>query len=458
MKIKNKPSIKYKFILNFLTIFIIFSVFTSFSSYFIAYNKLFKEIEDHLLSETIEFYNVFKDGRDKFDIFLKYEMSGEGQNNFFINIFDNNNNEIFSSLKENSNIRKIRDYSSKKHYKMYSAYIDGNNNYFMVIKNKVGDYYFMIGENVSDYFKIFNSLKYILIFTCITGLILVTLIIIFTTNRILVPINKLSKVTDKISLKRDVKIDLEYSDFPLEIYNFADKFEKMLHRIDLLIKETEDISNDIAHDIKTPLTNIKMTAERLLSENSSHSEKDLLGIIHNIDRTTYIIESILSATKIISDKSEMTKEDIDITKCVEDAYELFLDLAESKDIRFRLLKNNESIIIKSNLKAVQRIISNILDNAIKYSKNTTEIIINIKSDKNKTILSVKDTGIGISEEDLPKIFDKFFKADKSRNSSELGIGLGLSIVKSLCDKINARIFVFSSLGKGTEFIIEFPRL
>lgn len=441
---------------SFLTIFLFFAVFISLTSYYFPYNAILDGIHEDLFNETNEFKKVYTDNSINFEDFLRLEIEEEGENNLFIEVL-NENKKIFSSAQKNTPFKNIKNYKIGEDYEFFYATFNKNPDKYMILKRFFKDgLTITIGKNLNETINIFNILKFIIISINFISFFIVTITILLITKKILSPIKELSDFTVSISEKKDINLKIDYSNFPLEIYNFADNFQKMLNKIKILIKETEEISNNIAHDIKTPLTNIKMTVEKLMSDESiSPYQEDLIFIFKNLDRTTYIINAILSASKTISDITKLDNDKVNLLEISKDAYELFTEIAQSKNICLSLHYQEDEYFINGNLKAVQRIVSNILDNSIKYTKKNGYISISLFKNKNDIFLSIKDNGIGIPENEITLIFDKFYKIDKSRQSE--GIGLGLSIVKSLVERLNAEIIVNSILGSGSEFVIKFKK-
>ena len=215
--------------------------------------------------------------------------------------------------------------------------------------------------------------------------------------------------------------------------------------------------DNIAHDLKSPVTRIRISAEMALMDQSS-AENNLEMISNTIeecDNMLTIINTMLFISQTDAGTLKEKEELIDLSEMTQKACYLFQAFADENDITL-----TENIIphiqIKGNSAMIQRLISNLLENAIKYSypKSNIDVSINIDESKNKTRLTVKDYGIGISEKDLPNIFKKFYRCDRSR--SKPGIGLGLSLCKAIAKSHNGNISVLSELGKGSTFIVSFP--
>lgn len=449
-----RKSIYFQIITTYLSIYIIFSISLSLAGYFIPKDIINKEIYEELVIETQEFHTAYLSSPENFSEFLGYELEGEGENNLILKLTVDNKT-IFENQSENipKNINILKD---KENMKIFDSKDSSNDNHFIFIEKSFPDGLKIIfGENFQKIQYIFNVIRNILIIFNIISILLLYIILKVATKRILFPLKELSEIIEKIPDSQELLINLDYSNYPEEIYRFASRFDTMLSRIKDLMNETRDISNSVAHDIKTPLTNIKMITEELLKESSQREQNKILSLIDNLDRTTYIIDSIMSVAGLVAENRKINLEEVSILPIIKDACELFSDISEEKNISINILSKKNDYKINGNLKSVQRIISNLLDNAIKYTEENGIITISA-TEKEKIIeISISDTGIGISEGEQSNIFKKFYKVDKSRGS--FGIGLGLHTVKILLEQMNGSISCESSLGKGSTFTISFQR-
>jgi two-component system, OmpR family, phosphate regulon sensor histidine kinase PhoR len=212
---------------------------------------------------------------------------------------------------------------------------------------------------------------------------------------------------------------------------------------------------NVSHELKTPLTSIKGFAETLKYVQDAEKRIKFLDIINDeADRLTRLINDILTLSSLEQHKFEK-KEVIDINAIIDDVYNLMKNTAESKNITLSVEGKTLPSIMGDTDKFKQMLI-NLVDNAIKYSGNNAAVTIGTDSDKNKCILWVKDTGVGMSKEHLSRIFERFYRVDKARSRTEGGTGLGLAIVKHIVLSLNGNIKVESEPSKGTNFIIELP--
>lgn len=214
---------------------------------------------------------------------------------------------------------------------------------------------------------------------------------------------------------------------------------------------------NVSHELKTPLTSIKGFAETLQDVDDKEVRQRFLKIINDeADRLTRIINNLLELSKL--DKAENTEEKDNLVLFNTD--EIILDITSMLEIEsskksiniFNELDNKKRIL--GNIDEFKQMIIILVDNAIKYTENGGNIYVRTYNSLGNVIIEVEDTGIGIPEKDLPRIFERFYRVDKARSRAKGGTGLGLSILKHLLIKINGTVDVKSTLGIGTKFIIK----
>ncbi len=229
------------------------------------------------------------------------------------------------------------------------------------------------------------------------------------------------------------------------------------------LKELEKIRKDfvanVSHELRTPLTTIKGYVETLLE--GAIKEEVALQFIQIIkrhtDRLTKIVEDLLTLSKIESKEFQLKKEAISVADLIEDALHLVKGEAEKKRIRLSSYEIPSNLLLMGDPYYLEQILINLLDNAIKYTPEGGEIILSAKERSSEEVeLYVKDNGIGIPQEDLPRIFERFYRVNKGRSQELGGTGLGLSIVKHLVHAHGGRVWAESQLGSGSTFYITLP--
>lgn len=315
---------------------------------------------------------------------------------------------------------------------------------------------YKLDNNIIRVSKVADSTLYIL-FINLWPLYIVAIVLIICS--ILLGFLLSKKIVDPIN-----NINLEH---PLENNKYKE-IEPLLIRIEAqkneLMKENEEVLNaskvrqeftsNVSHELKTPLHVISGYAELIKEGIVKDSDVKEFGekIYSEASRMSKLVEDIMKISKLESDKA-VEKTQLNLKNIVVAIVDSLMIEADKKNVKFKLSLNDCSI--RGNYDSIYSLIFNLVDNAIKYNKTNGKITIKLQEVSNNVILSVKDTGIGIPKEDLDRIFERFYRVDKSRSKDSGGTGLGLAIVKHSLIVNNATIKVESELKKGSTFTVTF---
>lgn len=207
---------------------------------------------------------------------------------------------------------------------------------------------------------------------------------------------------------------------------------------------------NVSHELKTPLTSIKGFSETLRIVDDENTKNKFLDIIDKeTDRLTLLIDDILILSNI-ENMNKLSNEKFNPNEVVEDVINMIKKEAAKKNISIEVEKKFNGLLVGDKDKFYQ-VVLNLTTNSIKYSNENGNVKIFTNKSKDKFVLMVKDDGIGIPKEDLPRIFERFYIVDKSRTSKSTG--LGLAIVKHIVKLFNGEIFVESEVGKGSKFTV-----
>ena len=217
----------------------------------------------------------------------------------------------------------------------------------------------------------------------------------------------------------------------------------------------EFVSN-VSHELKTPLTAVKAMVETMESGvlPQNRQKEYLIRINGEIDRMANIVGELLKLSGIERENYRDSFVTVDINILIANVSQTFVDIIKKKLINIELNLAPSSLIISCNEYHIREVISNLIDNATKFTSESGTITLTTKLSDHFVIIRCDDTGIGIAQEDIPHIFERFYKVDKSRSNA--GTGLGLSITKHILDNHHASIEVNSSLNNGSAFIITLP--
>lgn len=222
----------------------------------------------------------------------------------------------------------------------------------------------------------------------------------------------------------------------------------------------QEFTANVSHELKTPLTSIRGFAE-LMSAGmvpDPETQKRYLNLIRmEADRLTRLINDVLKLSELEEAVVEDQLERVDLKAVAEQTIELINEKAKKNNIRLEL--QTEPCVILASDDSIRQLMINLVDNAVKYNVPGGKVRVTIRKDQPQTaLIQVEDTGIGIPEEHLPRLFERFYTVDKSRSKKNGGTGLGLAIVKHVCKLYHGRIFIRSVVGKGTSIRIRFPRV
>ena len=267
-------------------------------------------------------------------------------------------------------------------------------------------------------------------------------------DKILIPINNISKSAKSISIN-NFSNTIPIHKYDDEISELINSFNTMIIRLQAGVSNLDRFNNDVSHELKTPLTVIKGEIEITLNKLRApdYYINSLNTIDYELNQIENIIENLLLLTKYSKENIKKTFEMTSIDSLLLDTIYSYDAKFKNKNIRL-IIDKIESINKEINPLLFKTIFSNLIDNAIKYSGKDTEINISLYKNE-KIFFSIKDQGIGISEEKLPFVTDRFYRVDESRNKKIEGFGLGLSIVKNSIDLHNGDLKIHSKIKEGT---------
>lgn len=269
-------------------------------------------------------------------------------------------------------------------------------------------------------------------------------------------VDQITMAADEIS-EKNLSLRIPEVNTKDEIGHLVRTFNSMISRLENSFSQIKRFTSDASHELKTPLTILRGELELALRSDKSTEryQEILLSALEEVVRLTNVVETLLELSKAEAGQIKMNFEKTNISQLILDISEDAEILAEGKIIKVQ--KNiQEDIFGFVDSKRIHQAVLNIIDNAVKYTPSGGQIIIELTNSHNNFHLVVSDTGIGIPEEELHHIFDRFYRVDKARSSSIYGAGLGLSIVKWIVDAHNGKIEVESTIDQGSTFTITLP--
>lgn len=266
------------------------------------------------------------------------------------------------------------------------------------------------------------------------------------------PIKEITRATNKYS-----KGNLSYHVKPMhndEIGRLGMSLDYMASQLNESDKFQQKFLSNISHDFRSPLTSIKGYLEAIQDGTIPPEMLDkYIGImLFETERLTKLTSNILTLNELDPKSVRLDISTFDLNSIIRHTVETFEGTCKKKGIKFNITYANSVQNVKADKGRIQQVIYNLIDNAIKFSKENSYIYITVKEKGEKAQISIKDTGCGIAKEDIDKIWDRFYKSDSSRGRDKKGSGLGLSITKEVIQAHGENIDVVSTVGVGTEFI------
>lgn len=282
----------------------------------------------------------------------------------------------------------------------------------------------------------------------------------FLVGRALKPVDDMTQAALTIESKRlDVRIIPPRSDN--EISRLATALNAMLARLDHSFRQIERFTADASHELKTPLTSVRGEAEvALMGEHTSEEYRSTLNsIIDEVDRLTSIVNNLLLLSRADADQVRLRQEPLSLDEVAMEVYEKMEPIAHKRRVNLDMVTMEEVNILGDTL-WLQQLLRNLVQNAINYTPEGGSVFLSVQNhERDGTpwgVLEVRDTGVGIPEEHLPHLFDRFYRVDAGRSRDQGGSGLGLNIVRWVAESHGGTIAVKSIVGVGTTFTISIP--
>ena len=363
-----------------------------------------------------------------------------------------------ASMTNESMVELLESYNLKNNVPSGKTINIEKNKYFVfkvsrVIKNYKFNIYTL--KNVTNENKIYKRLEYLVILFTIIGVVITIIVSKIMSRRILKPINNVIKTAKSIStddLSKRIEIPKEED----ELQDLTLIINEMLDRLETSFENQKKFVSDASHELRTPLAIIKGYAEIIRKRGTTDIDifvESIDSIISETDNMRNLIQKLLFLAKGEITKINTKFTDIDANEMV---HQIHSDTVVSTKTHKFHLEIGENYKIKGDETLLQQAIRALIENAAKYSEPNTDIYIKSFIKDGFGRISIRDEGVGISDEDAKRIFDRFYRVDLSRTKATGGTGLGLAIVKRIVEIHNGKIEIDSKINEGTEISIVLP--
>ncbi|MFA4836636.1 MAG: ATP-binding protein [Dehalococcoidia bacterium] len=297
-----------------------------------------------------------------------------------------------------------------------------------------------------------SYVRWALILSVLAALALSGISGVILARRALSPVEKITRTAKTIEESADLTRRVGYSGPMDEIGKLATTFDHMIEHLDLVFKSQDEFVSNASHDLRSPLTVLKGNLDLLkLNLGEEERKESLEAMRRTVDRMTSIVNDLLLLAEVDSGHVE-EQEIVSLKGLLQDALKHGQQLAKNHRVA---IGREEDLSVKGNAYRLGQMLTNLVDNAIRYTPDGGTITLSAYRKDEWACLEVTDTGIGIAPEHLPHLFDRFYRVDRARAKSTGGTGLGLAIVKGIAERYAGKVTVSSEPGKGSTFTVWF---
>lgn len=457
LSLKNRIAFYFS-ISTALLIFVVFVIIYSIVSFSVHKNvtdNINFEVEEYL--EKIQFVNNETKLIDKNE-WIKQEHNEISVNPVFLVLSD----KFGGVIEKSENLRKesLR-FTKNSRVKVVSDFKLGGKlvrqmQVPLIKKNQVRGY-LLVAVSLEEASITIRNLLNILLLSYPITLILLFLVARIITGRSIKPILNIIETSDKISQENlNSRIDLPKPKD--ELLLLSQTINDLLDRIQNAVEREKQLTSDASHELRTPLAVIKGTLEVLIRKPRNQTEylEKINFCISEVDRLNNLVSQLLLLARFENQKQNIKHEEVSLNAIILDELSRYSDKIKNKGITVKH-HFSEDYIIKSDNYLISIVIGNLISNALKYSNENGEINIDLSNDDSTIIVSVFDNGIGISKENINKVFDPFFRSEPNEQSGVKGTGLGLSIVRRICILLDIDIKISSEENSGTTVILRLSK-
>lgn len=455
-----RRSVAVRLTLMYALVFIVSFAGVYAAIYLMMQGSMARAVDDDLLEELQEVEAIIgarSIGEAREDLLREAEFDGVEE--FFIRIYSPGGEEIFASnLSSWERVERIEPPDTGQRVFDFRTYnLGALPEEVRVISGPInGGLFAQLGQSTDEGNQLLRNMRE----TMTTALLLVTVVATLVgwlmARRSLRGVEHVTRAAERISggdLHRRVKLTGRGD----EIDRLAASFNTMVERIQAVLSSMREITDNIAHDLRSPVARLRGRAELALSRSADGGEADPLAAetVEECDRLLAMINTMLDISELEAGTARLKSETVDLGELVLDTCDLFEPVAEAANVTLKA-EASTGTVIRGDVNGLQRALGNVVDNALKYTPAGGRVVVRLTRAQGGGAITVEDTGIGIPEAEHRRIFDRFYRGDRSR--SQRGSGLGLSLARALVRAQGGEITVESRPAQGSSFQLVLPGL
>jgi heavy metal sensor kinase len=342
-----------------------------------------------------------------------------------------------------------------KNIRLNGVYVRLINYYVPEINNKASisrgqNIVIQCAKDIQDQTDLLQHYRIILSLSIFAIMIISAIGGVIILNKSLTPVKDISATIGRIS-ESNLSARIRVNDVPKELQIIASSFNRAIDKLENAFRVQRQFTADASHELRTPLAVIMSQSEVALRKERTKDEykSALTDAMESAEKMSATVQKLLSLARLSADTINFNQDTINISDIIRDSVRLVRPLCDQKSIHVEVHQLSEPALVRGDRAALLELFANLLDNAIKYNVPHGTIHVSISKEAEFIVCIIQDTGIGIPEEDLAKVFQRFYRVDQARSKKIDGNGLGLSICDEIVKLHHGRIEIKSALGKGT---------
>ena len=320
-------------------------------------------------------------------------------------------------------------------------------------------YRIQVAEPMDDFYEAIDRFKWIVLLLSPLVVVLAAAGGYWLSGRALAPVDKITRAAQEInSTNLTKRLDVPKSGD--ELQRLSQTLNSMLERLEGSFDRITQFTANASHELRTPLALMRTTTEVSLrtSQTVADYREAQQEVLSELEKTSSLVEKLMLLARADAGVETLQRNPVNVAECLRDACKDGQILAEAKQLKFAKHIDSQELFVEGDSHALRRLFLILIDNAIKYTPAGGTVTVGLRNSSGSVVAEFRDTGIGISADDLPNIFDRFYRADKARSREFGGVGLGLSIARWVAEAHRGSIEVQSTLDTGSLFLVRLPAL
>ncbi len=463
-------SLSFRLTIGYAILFILSSFLILFLNYYLFNHSIKDRDHEILFSKAKEYTSIYsKGGIVELKSYLAEERQSDSDSQFLVRIESKNLETLFLHVPEKMQHLPINEVDRKISHLVFSKNIskfymkeksvedpDEENEYEVASQLNPNGERIQVARNTDTRDDLLERYLKTILSASLAVLFIGSIGGFIFSKQALAPLRDLIQAI-KLVRSGELKARVPVRNLNDEIDEIGFLFNKMAAKVEKLISNMHETLDNVAHDLKTPLTRLKSKAElTLLAQSSKEDYKDALeNVIENTTEIVSLVDTIMDISEAEAGVLKLDLVKINSKNIILEMIDLYSMIAEEKNISIQFV-NTADFNFHADKNRCKQVLANLIDNAIKYSTDHGLVQIISRSFDGKHEISIRDSGIGISEQDIPKIWSRLYRVHQ--NQFTKGLGLGLSLVRSICKAHGWEIQVQSQLGVGSEFKLSFKAI